>query len=286
MRSGKAGAPTEIRTAGRAVRLKWRQLRRRPDDPPCARRNLVAGLAAGASLEVDIRRLACGRFVCLHDPRLEDETTGRGPVAGIDAAAVARLELRGAAGEAPLLLDELAEAVRAGPTGASARVQLDLQAAATEIDAGVGEAFAAALAGLEDRFILSGYDWDAVSRLGGRAPGLALGYDPTEDGALGTGGAAVDPAAVLRLVRETAPGAHTIYLPRELVRASHERGDGLVARLRAWGHLVDCWTIDHGAPDAAADMAAAIAAGCDQITTNTALAWAAANLEGEPREPR
>jgi hypothetical protein len=71
MRSGDRTAATEARYGGRTVRLKWHKLRRFADDPPFARRNLRAGLAAGASLEVDIRALACGRFVCLHDPLLE-----------------------------------------------------------------------------------------------------------------------------------------------------------------------------------------------------------------------
>jgi hypothetical protein len=39
------------------VRLKWHKLRRHPDDPPFGRANLRAGLAAGASLEIDLRRL-------------------------------------------------------------------------------------------------------------------------------------------------------------------------------------------------------------------------------------
>jgi glycerophosphoryl diester phosphodiesterase len=259
-------APTDLRCGGRTVRLKWHKLRRRPDDPPFARRNLEAGLAAGASLEVDIRRLACGRFVCLHDATLDGETSGRGPVARIDATAVSRLRMRGPAGEPPLLLAELADRVRAAP-GAGALVQLDLKDSVAEIDRAAGEAFAAALDGLGPRFILSGDDWDAVTRLGGAVADLALGYDPSD----GAG----DPA---RLVRETAPEADTVYLHKSLVRASRQRGDGLVERLRDRGHRVDCWTIDHGAPDGPADLVAACAAGCDQITTNTSLAWARAKL--------
>ena len=68
--------------------------------------------------------------------------------------------------------------------------------------------------------------------------------------------------------------------------ASEDRGDGLVAELRERGHRVDCWTIDHGAPDAATDLVAAITAGCSQITTNTAFAWIAAKLEESAGETR
>jgi glycerophosphoryl diester phosphodiesterase len=263
-------APTTLAHGGRTVRLKWHKLRCRPEDPPFARANLRAGLAAGASLEVDLRRLACGRFGCLHDARLEEETTGEGPVAGIDAAAIARLEMRGAPGERPLLLDELAEAVRAGPCALQARIQLDLKDTA-DLDSASRAALAAALEGIAGHFILSGCDWDAVKRLGGSVPGLPLGYDPYDD-------AGDDPAGALRALRERAAEADTIYLHRELVRAAHVRGDPLVAQLRAQGYRVDCWTIDHGRPTAMADLRIALAAGCDQITTNSAAAWAAARL--------
>jgi glycerophosphoryl diester phosphodiesterase len=264
-------APTVLAHDGRTVRLKWHKLRRWPEDPPFARANLRAGLAAGASLEVDLRRLACGRFVCLHDAELEGETSGQGPVAAIDAAAIARLEMRHAPGERPLLLDELAEAVRAGPCAPDALVQLDLKVAAAELDGASRAALAAALEGVAGNFILSGCDWDAVKRLGGDIPGLALGYDPYDD-------AGDDPADAMRAIRARAPVADTIYLHRELVRASCEQGDPLVARLRAAGQRVDCWTIDHGDAAALADLRMALAAGCDQITTNSAAAWAAARI--------
>ncbi len=264
-----AVVPTTLRHNGRTVRLKWHKLRRNPDDPPFSCANLRAGLAAGASLEVDLRRLACGRFVCLHDADLEGETTGSGPVAGVDGEAVVRLRMRHA-DEPPLLLDALADLVRAGSCAPDALIQLDLKATAAEIDHASRVALAAALGEVAHRFILSGCDWDAVIRLGGDVSGLALGYDPSDD--------AADAVAVLREVRARAPQADTIYLHRDLVRAAHEQGDPLVERLHAHGHRVDCWTIDHGTPGAIADLRAAIAAGCDQITTNSAASWAAVRL--------
>ncbi len=262
--------PTTLRHEGRTLRLKWHKLRRHPDDPPFGRGNLRAGLAGGASLEVDLRRLACGRMVCLHDATLEGETTGSGPLAGIDALAIGKLRMRGS-GEPPLLLEELVDAVRHGPCALETRIQLDLKATAGEIDEASHGLLVTALGGLAERFILSGCDWDAVSRLGGAVPGLALGYDPGDDLRAGQGD-------VEALVRERAPGADTIYLHRGLVRAAQEAGDPLVARLQAQGHRVDCWTIDHGTATATADLRAAIAAGCDQITTNSPAAWAMATL--------
>ena len=138
--------PTQLRYGDRTVRLKWHKLRRQAADPPFLRSNLRVGLAAGASLEVDLRRLACGRFVCLHDADLDGETTGEGRVEEVDAEAVRRLAMRDS-GEPPLMLDELAEAVRTWPRAPSARVQLDLKTDAAEIDQACRQMLGAALEG-------------------------------------------------------------------------------------------------------------------------------------------
>jgi glycerophosphoryl diester phosphodiesterase len=258
--------PTHVEYDDQKVRLKWHKLRRRAQDPPFARGNLRAGLAAGASMEVDIRSLACGRFVCLHDPRLESETTGQGPVADAEAEDLTQLRMRGS-DERLLLLDELVEIVRSSAGHPAALVQLDLYG---DVDAAAAEVFAATLDGVAQSFILSGHGWDNVSRLGAGVPGLALGYDPSDQ--------ADSSAEVLRAVEATAAQADTIYLHRKIVRAAREQGDGLVGRLQERGHRIDCWTIDHGSPAAVRDFLAAVMAGCDQITTNTPLAWAQAKL--------
>jgi glycerophosphoryl diester phosphodiesterase len=106
---------------------------------------------------------------------------------------------------------------------------------------------------------------------GRRRAGSGAGLRPYDD-------AGDDPAKARCAIRKRAPDADTVYLHRELVRAAHEQGDPLVARLRAKGHRIDCWTIDHGSPAALADLRIALATGCDQITTNSAVAWAAAPL--------
>ena len=251
--------PTDAWFAGRKIRLKWRQLRQQPQDPPFTRANLRAGLAAGASLEVDIQRLAGGRFVCLHEPLLEAETTGRGPVVAADAEAVSEMRMLGS-GERPLLLDELVDIVRAGPTGPGALVQLDL---CSDVAVGAETALVELLSNNTDRFILGGYDWVTVARLGALTPGLALGYDPSED-FMARGG------DVVSLVRDTASEAETIYLRHDLVAGA----PSMVSQLQAYGHRIDAWTIDAGVPNAQRDFDAVAAAGCDQITTNTPAAWA------------
>lgn len=136
------GLETDGRTDGlsiskgdHTIRLKWHKLRRRAEDPAFHRPNLTAGLAAGASMEVDIRLLADGGFVCLHDPVLETETDGNGPVSRADCESIRELRQTdasgAAAGAAPLLLEELIGIVRAHAAEAAdgAIVQLDLKLA-------------------------------------------------------------------------------------------------------------------------------------------------------------
>ena len=127
-------APTELRFRGRTVRLKWHKLRQRGGDAPFSRANLRRGLAAGACIEIDLRRLATGEFVCLHDDRLESETTGSGPVNAADREAVSRLRMRDAPREPPLFLDEVCAIMRSEPLHSSTLLHLDLKIGASEID--------------------------------------------------------------------------------------------------------------------------------------------------------
>ena len=242
------------------MRLKWHQLRRQPEDPPFLRENLRAGLAAGASLEVDIRALADGRFVCLHDAVFDSETSGRGPVVASNEHAVTALRML-ESGEPPLLLDELADIVRSTALHPNSLLQLDL---CGPIDTADCDAFAATLRGISTQMVLSAYSWDDVTRLGARVRGLALGYDPTED-ATRSGRDAIS------LVREVAPTADWIYLHRSSVRNAHKRGEQLAA---AGLPMIDCWTIDHGGATNRFHFDMALAAGCDQITTNSPALWA------------
>ena len=81
---------------GRRVLLKWHKLRRGANEPPFSLANLRAGLALGASLEIDARMLGDGTWTCLHDDVLDEETTGTGPVNAADAKAIARTRIAGA----------------------------------------------------------------------------------------------------------------------------------------------------------------------------------------------
>ena len=60
------------------VSIKWHRLRRTTGDVDFTIARLREGLAAGASMEIDLRRHAEHGFVCLHDGELESETSGTG----------------------------------------------------------------------------------------------------------------------------------------------------------------------------------------------------------------
>ncbi len=234
--------------------MKWHKLRQRGDDAPFSRANLRRGLAAGPCIEIGLRRLASGEFVCLHDDRLESETTGSGPVNAADRGAVSRLQMRDGPHETPLFLDQACAIMRSEPVHASALLHLDLKIGASEIDDRACQDFTAIADGLGRQMILGGDDRQALSQLGRQVAGLIFGYDPTDAVVAGEGD-------VLDLVARHAPDAHSVYLHRGLVRAVRRRGDRLVGALQDRGYWADCWTIDHGDPGGAEDLLAALEAG-------------------------
>jgi glycerophosphoryl diester phosphodiesterase len=251
---------------GRRVLLKWHKLRRAADDPPFSLANLRAGLACGASLEIDIRLLADGAWVCLHDDVLDEETDGHGRVAGLDSEAIRRLRIAGA-GFAPPLLTEVTALVAAAPeTGAC--LQLDLkEPAKTLTEAGV-ESFVAAIAPVAGRCLLSGVEFDPVARLGSGVPGLRLGYDPYE---LAEGRDLADRRTMEAFVAEVfaiAPAADAFYLYHRFVGAALALGFNPLKRLKENGAIIDIWTLDPTTPRVIAILEEVIAAGADQITTN------------------
>ena len=264
--------PISLQREKRLLRLKWHKFRRRGEDLPFSRDNLLIGLAAGASLEADVQKLACGRFVCLHDESLDNETTGSGLVADMDGEEITKLEMRGAKSVAPLLLDELVQMVEKAAIHDDARIQLDLKTVASSLDAETCRAFATLMKAHAYRFILSGCEWEGVIRLGGDIEGLALGYDPHEVAA------GLSESELLDHIRETAPEAQMIYLNRGIIRASYENGGRIVSNLQDEGRMVDCWTVDIDSERSREDLEAAFHVGCDQLTTNTASEWHASAI--------
>lgn len=257
---------------GRRIALKWHKLRRRAGDPPFARANLHAGLAAGAVLEVDLVATADAQFVCLHDRTLDAETMARGPVAALTAAELATVPMRGSDGRAraePVLsLAELAATVarHLPPGGGDGRIQLDLKERRSTCPVS-RERLAGVLGAHASWFTLSGDDWAAVTALA--VPGLHLGYDPWDLSERG-----LPAEAVLKATLHIARGARIVYLHHPFLLAALDQGVDPVAALHAAACRVDAWTVDPDRSDLAGVLHRLAAAGVDQITTNDPCALA------------
>jgi glycerophosphoryl diester phosphodiesterase len=256
------------------IRIKWHRLRRIAGDVDFTAARLREGLAAGASMEIDLRRHADHGFVCLHDAELESETSGRGVIAAASVAHLRSLRMRGPDGaisnEPLLLFDDLVEIARDGHPNAV--VQFDLKEQLTDLDEATIASFARLVAPNAGRFLLSGDDWSAVCAIGRRVAGLKLGFDPSElPEARGLKGAR-DFSDFTRFTLETAPHAAIIYLDYRLVLASLACGYDMIGGLHAGGKIVDAWTFDVTSPDSLDDLARLISSGVDQISSNDCVA--------------
>ncbi len=175
-----------LEAGARPITLKWHKLRRRREDPALSRANLEAGLGAGAVLEVDLVATADSDLVCLHELRLEDETTGRGVVAAQSSDSVLSFRQRDNAGRSlhsrVLSLGQIVEMLGANPPAGrpDGRVQLDLKQPPAGITLEVCRRFAATLGDRGGWCTLSGPSWPAIQRLAAAVPGLATGFDPED----------------------------------------------------------------------------------------------------------
>lgn len=262
-----------LRHRGRAVRLKWHQLRRSGADPAHQRDNLRLGIARGASLEVDIVATRDGHFVCLHDDELACETTGQGPVQAQDRAAVERLRQCNRDGRAlaspPLFLDEVVAALASVPADWRGCLQLDLKQPLDLLDLPIVERFTALVAPVARHLMLGGTQWRAVTRLGRAVPGLRLGFDPLDIHEAAPPASAAEFRALGAYMLAHAPGAAIFYLHIPLVLRALELGVDLVATAKTQGAEVDAWRLEPEDDQAAATLARLIEAGVDQITTDS-----------------
>lgn len=259
-----------IETGEHITRLKWHRLQRSHRDLPFTPRRLLEGLVAGASMEVDLRLHADHSFVCLHDESLDRETTGKGPVAQASLEQLRRLTLRGEhskTGEGLILLEDLAELAR-GAAAPDALIQLDLKEIDAALDRQTIENFRRTLACIAGQCILSGCDWQAVSRLAAAIPAMRRGFDPCAEDTLEHLRDGIDCLDFVESALATAADAEMIYLDYRIVLAAEEMGIDLVAPFRASGKAVDAWTLNTDHPGAALSVKRLVALKVDQITTD------------------
>ena len=295
--------PGELWYDGRKISLKYhRLLSGRGDFPPNSLRGLEAIVAGGATvIEFDIRALAGGDYVLLHDAQVDRETTGTGPAAARTAASVKELCHRGTAIPLTLLSEVTALLARHG--GASLKVQVDVKDTDPFTPADT-ERLLGALAPLRGnprlRIVVGTLaDWnlrllrriDPTLEVGldffiyldapvpdefPRLPARINAFGYLDDHPLGWMPAPLTVGAYLEDRIETlcrlVPGAVEVYLRKEFVAQAVRDGVNPVEVIRrTCGDVgVDVWTINGDEPDAPAMLAAALVAGATQITTDTA----------------
>ena len=152
-----------LKGPNRPIRIKWHRLRRTAGDVDFTAARLREGLAAGASMEIDLRRHAEQGFVCLHDDVLEFETSGRGPIAAPLSNTCEALRMRGPDGPLPTSRCSCSTIWSRSRRGhPDAVVQFDLKERLADLNEATMSSFARLVSPNAGRFLLSGDDWNAV----------------------------------------------------------------------------------------------------------------------------
>lgn len=257
---------------GHRTLFKWHRGRRQRDDIAFTRTRLLEGMRLGASLEVDINCHRGHGFVVLHDKTLDAETSGSGLIRDTAPEALVGLTLRrddGALSTEPvLLLDDLLALLRAETLPPGAMLQLDLKEAAAAIVPEVVNRFGRDAAPVARHLILSGGDFEAVTRLASAVPGIGVGYDPCFGDKLDRLRNDRDFAAFIADALVAAPDASMLYLDYRIVMAARKAGFDMIARVHAAGKTVDAWTLNSTCPDVAEVLPGLLELQVDQITTD------------------
>lgn len=194
--------------------------------------------AAVPRLEIDVRFLADDGMVLLHDARLEDHTTGSGPVASLETAALRLLRFRRDESVPVAMLDEVVDTLR----GSDTLLQVDLKLMRS-ISPGRARSLLHSLAPIRDQVLIgSQAHWnlrplfDAGYRVA-LDPTLQWHYFPGRTGAF-------QPTRLgLHGLWDDAPLAHIPGVPPQQYLAG--RMQDLLGLLPASEWMVDHTTIRH-----------------------------------------
>ncbi len=252
-------------------------------------------------IEIDVHSLAGGDFIVTHARKLEQETTGRGPVGRATAGDVraARFLPDGPYGDDPDDRPALLSEVAAMAQGCETELQLDLKDW-RPMTAERVEALVRAVGPIRERAIVSsGQDWN-LRRLHAADPTLAVGFDPglyldylpvgepgflpRTPGAYGYRddhplalGRSEEPAAYLRermdALMAQAPAAREWFLSYRLVLQMLDDGLNAAAWLEDRGIDANVWTLDYEGEASMRVLERLAAAGVVRVTTNTRPAW-------------
>ncbi|WP_316861814.1 glycerophosphodiester phosphodiesterase family protein [uncultured Cohaesibacter sp.] len=264
--------PVAIERNGHRTLLKWHRARRNKLDTPFTGSRIRDCMGAGGSVEIDLQVDGSGNFVVLHDERLEQSTTGFGPVnetSSDDLRGLHILDVKGEdSGERVMMLDDLADLVVKGPVREGAVLQLDMK---DELEAfhdnSIG-IFARTIAPVARHMILSGMDSAAVRALADAVKDLPVGYDPCKEDVVLAVLESGDFAGLVRDTLETAPWASMIYLEYQFVLAADRAGFDMIGAFHDAGKQVDAWTIRTIDESTCPQIERLLALKADQITTD------------------
>lgn len=264
--------PLSLSLGGRRAVLKWHRARRRAADPVFTGRRILEGMAAGASVEVDLVVHGGHGMAVLHNHgSIAEETTGTGAARERSAAELRALQLRGNDG-APiadhvLLLEDLCALLHQTPPHPEALLQLDYKEGQA-LDPRTIAAFAESVGPVAKNMILSSGEAESVAMLAAATPGLRIGHDPCHDDSLARLEATGDFAAFAAGALADSPRAEMIYLAHDLVLAAADAGVDLIAPFHAAGRRIDAYTIKTADPVTRPIVERLIGLGVDQITTD------------------
>jgi glycerophosphoryl diester phosphodiesterase len=264
--------PIYVERNGHRTWLKWHRGRRRGTDPVFTGQRIVEGMAAGASIEVDLVVTGDKGFAVLHDLELSRETTGSGLVAETSDAVLRQLQLRDNAGlpiaDRVMLLDDLCTIIASGRLHPEALLQLDYKEDDSVLDAVTLANFARATRPVASNLILSSGSAKAIGMLAAEVPGIRIGFDPSDEARVNAARASGGYADFVAEVLAAAPDADLIYLYWEIPLLFFEDGFDIIAAFHAAGKRVDAWTIRQVDADSVAQVERLLALKVDQITTD------------------
>ena len=268
-------------------------------------------LSKAPVIEVDITPLAGDDFLLVHDPDLESETNGSGPVNKCSPAQAKTYRLKHhdvVSEHPPALLTEVVKAFFAHP--GETRLQLDYKAVFPSTDDEPLRRLVRLIEPLGERVIVSsGADWH-LHKMRRLAPWLDLGFDigfyldwrdpawkvdprmpPYQRGAYDYHDDHILarmrqlPAAAYLAERCDSlallvPGSSTWYVSHYVIARGLDDGFNMAAWLHEKGIKLDAWTLDADKPVSAANALRLRDAGVDLFTTNTPKALATL-LNGE-----
>jgi glycerophosphoryl diester phosphodiesterase len=263
-------------------------------------------------IEIDATALADSDYLLVHDPDLESETTGFGPVAACSAEHAASLRFRVRGKETTVSVPRLSQVVELmARRGGSTRLQVDFKNFAPFPTDEPLQRLTRILEPLGERALVStNADWQ-LRRLRAVVPRLELGFDihfylesratpPSGDShprLLGAYGYYDDHPIARRQVWPVAeyladrcaalvglvPGVTTFYVNHHFLCRSLDDGFNWAKALHRSSIKLDAWTLNADDGTAVSNVHRLFQAGVDQFTTNTPRELAAILAGGSRR---